>query len=276
MPTYADALTYADAPAYGAWPPPARTLADVWQRFPAWWTEADDPLRDALAAGLRRLWIDVASAAARSAPAHLRAHAKGWALDLVARGVGLVRAEGERDAALRARIATVSDAVTAPALQAAYDAATGYDATDAPTAPRVRLIEPWRHALYANRGFLGRRPVDAAATIDAGAIPFVSGAQALFDVGPVRIWDAGVGRFILSLPPLLPSLGVVVFRGPVGGASASTDDPRASFLNRSLTGNRAFLGFQNAATTTYRTIALQTERRRAAGIRWSAFVDLTT
>lgn len=276
MPTYADALTYADAPAYGAWSTPARTLADVWQRFPAWWTDGDDPLRDALAAAMRRLWLDVASAAARGAPAHLRAHGKGWALDLVARGVGLVRGEAEGDAALRARIATVNDAVTAPALQAAYDAATGYDATAAPTAPRVRLIEPWRHALYANRGFLGRRPIDAAATLDAGGEPFATGAQVLFDVGPVRLWDTGVGRFALSLPSLLPSLGVVAFRGPAGGTTAETDDPRGSFLNRSLTGNRAFLGFQNASLTTYRTIALQTERLRAAGIRWSAYVDLTT
>lgn len=277
MPTFSDALTYGDAPAYGAWPVPAQTLADVWQGFPAWWTDADDPIRDALGAGLRRLWLDIASAAARSAPAHLRAHATGWALDLVARGVGLARAEAERDAMLRARIATVSDADTVPALQAAYDATT------APlTTQRVRIILPWAHALYAGRGFLGRRPIDAASTDAAGGTPFVGGVQILYDVGSVRYWSPGAGRFGLVVPRLTATFGLVASRWsgpdpvPPGMLTAANDPARASFFGRVVTGNRAFLNQRSASLAVYRTIALATERLRAAGIRWIAFLDPTT
>ena len=88
MPRYDEQLRYDEGLAYGRWQPPARSADDVWRGFPSWWTGPDDPARDGLGEGLRAVFNAVASTAARMSRMHLRLHAKGWALDLVAGGLG--------------------------------------------------------------------------------------------------------------------------------------------------------------------------------------------
>ena len=122
MPRYDESIRYDERLAYGRWQPPARSAADVWRGFPAWWTGPDDPARDGMGAGLVAVFNLVASTAARMSRMHLRAHAKGWALDLVARAAGLARADGEADWQLRARLAEVEYVVSPTAVASAVHA----------------------------------------------------------------------------------------------------------------------------------------------------------
>ena len=119
MPSYAERIAFAARLAYGRWQPPAVTPAQTWEGFPDWWTSPDDGARDAIGAGLAYVFTQVASDAARMSTMHLRKHARGWALDLVAAAAGIARQGDERDGALRARIAVIEDAVSADAVRAA-------------------------------------------------------------------------------------------------------------------------------------------------------------
>ena len=201
MPTFADALTYRDAPVYGPWPLPAATRDDVWAGFPAWWTDPDDPIRDGLGEALRLVWLRVAGAIARASVLHLRAHARGWALDLVAQGAGYARTDSEDDEALRARLGIIEDVCTSTAIRTALNGIL-----TSVTTCRIWLIEPWQHGAFAGRSFVSRPPIDALAMRAAGRsmVPVAGVTAILFtDVGPVRAWTGnGGGQFMVSLPRL--------------------------------------------------------------------------
>lgn len=245
VPTYDEGFRYSDRLAYGRWQAPARSADDVWRGFPEWFTDPTDPVRDAIGAGLAAVFNQVASAGARSMVSHLRAHATGWRLDLVAAGVGVARGGGELDHELRARVAIVEDVVSADAVRAAVDAVL----------PGVTVIYPARHGLYLGRGFLGRAPIDWRATRAAA-----DGRYRLADVGPVRLWSRVAARFHL----LLPAVGAAAYLGPTATPSA-----RRVWLSRSLSGVRSYLSSPaNAARR--RTLAQAAERVRASGVRWTA------
>lgn len=254
MPRYADAIAYARRLAYGRWQPPALGPDDTWRGFPGWVTEPDDPVRDAIGAGLAEVFTRVSSDAARMSAMHLRAHAREWALDLVAAAAGTVRGPGERDRALRERLAVIEDAVSPDAIRAA--------ATTAMSGAVV--IEPWRHGLYLGRGYLGRPPIDHVATREAD-----DGRMHLFDVGRVRLWSRTVARIHV----LLPRRGTQAFLGPAPSIGGGRVDPTGRlFLTRSVSAARSYLSSAARATQT-RTLAATLERVRAAGVRWTATFD---
>lgn len=245
MPTYDEGFRYSDRLAYGRWQAPARSADDVWRGFPEWLTDPADPVRDAIGAGLAALFGQVASAGSKAMYSHLRAHATGWRLDLVAAGVGAARGAGELDHELRARVAIVEDVVSVDAIRAAVDAVM----------PGVTIIYPARHGLYLDRGFLGRATIDWRATRLAA-----DGRWRLYDVGPARWWSRVTARVHLILPPI----GGASYLGPT-----STPTGRRLWLTRSLSGARSFLS-SPANAARHRTLAQAMERVRAAGVRWTA------
>lgn len=255
MPRYADAFAFGERLAFGRWQPPARTPADVWQGFPGWLIDTDDPARDAIGAGLASVFTRVASDAARMSAMHLRAHAKEWALDLVAAAAGTTRGPGERDLALRERLAVIEDAVSPDAIRAAAAAVM----------PGAVVIEPWRHGLYLGRGYLGRAPIDYRATREAD-----DGRLRFFEVGCVRLWSRTVARFHV----LLPRRGTQAFLGPAATDGTGRVNPTGRlFLTRSVSAARSYLSSTARATQT-RTLASTLERVRAAGVRWTASFDV--
>jgi len=269
MPTPADHLTPADDPAPGRWPVPAPAVADVWRGFPSWWTDPDDTLRDAVGAGMRALWITVASTGVRLMASRLRAHGHGWALDLYARGAGVTRQEGERDLSLRTRLATIDDAVSITALRAMAE--TAY--------PGTLVVQSWRGALYAGRGFLGRPAIDPQGTRLAGGVAFnASSTQVLETSAPVRLSD-GTPEMWVILPAVRTTGRVVAWSGPdaarPGSAtdplSVSVTDPRATYAGIAKLRNLPFLTTQTPATRA-RAVATGMERLRAAGNLWRGFV----
>jgi len=249
VPTFADGFRFSDRLSLGRWEAPARGPDDVWQGFPSWLTSAEDPVRDAIGAGLAGVFLRASSAASAAMASRLRAHATGWRLDLYAAGVGVSRSAGERDHALRARLATVEDVVSEGAVEAAVAA----------VAPDAVVIYPWRHGLYAGRGFLNRPPVDWRATRAAA-----DGRLRLYPVGPVRAWSSVAARIHVVLPPM----GAATYAGP-------TATPRGARLwaTRSLSGARCYLSSVDVARN--RTLAGAVERVRAAGVRWTASFDTT-
>lgn len=255
MPRFADAITYAARLAYGRWQPPALTPAQAFEGLPSWLTDPDDPVRDALGAGLAIVFTEVASASARVSAMHLRRHAQGWSLDLAAAAAGTSRGPSERDRALRDRLAVIEDAVSLDALRAAATAAM----------PGAVLIEPWRHGLYLGRGYLGRAPIDHRATREAG-----DGRLRFFDVGRVRWWTRTAARVHF----VLPRRGLLSFYGPAPiDARTGRPNPTARlFLTRSVSAARSYLSSDARASQT-RTLAATVERVRAAGVRWTASFD---
>lgn len=255
MPRYAERIAYAARLAYGRWQPPALTPAEVWQGFPAWLTDPDDPVRDAIGAGLAEVFTRVASDSSRMASMHLRKHAREWALDLVAAAAGTTRGPGERDGALRERLAVIEDAVSPDAIRAA--ASVAY--------PGAVMIEPWRHGLYLGRGYLGRPPIDHRATREAD-----DGQLRLFDVGRVRLWTRTAAR----LHFVLPQRGGFAFYGPAPTDSRTgrINPTGRLFLTRSVSSARSYLS-SNARASQTRTLAATIERVRAAGVRWTATFD---
>lgn len=255
MPSYAERIAFAARLAYGRWQPPAVTPAQTWEGFPDWWTSPVDAARDALGAGLAYVFTQVASDAARMSVMHLRKHARGWALDLVAAASGLARQGDERDGTLRARIAVVEDAVSADAVRAASSAAF----------VGVIVIEPWRHGLY-----LGRAPVDHAATRAAAALPGYDGRRRLYPVGRVRMWTRTVARIHL----VLPRRGGAAYLGPapIDESTGRLDPTGRLFLSRSVSAARSYLS-SSARAAQHRALAATVERVRAAGVRWTASFD---
>lgn len=245
MPRYDESIRYDEGLAYGRWQPPARSAADVWQGFPAWWTEPDDPARDGMGAGLVSVFNAVASTAARMSRMHLRAHAKGWALDLVARAAGLARADGEADWQLRARLAEVEDVVSPTAVASAVHALL----------PEAIVVRPARHTFFVGRSFIGRPPVDYVATRLAGdgRSRFATDAYGRA-VGTARVWSSYFGRFHVVLPSY-------------AGALARPAGVGRFFVNRRG-------GYATARAVVARQLAQTLDRVRAAGIRWTAFADL--
>ncbi len=235
MPTYDDHLSYGDASAYGAWAPPASTLDDVWRRYSHWYTRPDDPVRDGLAEGIRRLAIESGSAIARMSVLHLRAHALGWCLDLVGAGQGMPRNPGERDDEYRERLAVLEDVVSRTAIVAAVNALLPPD-------------RPCRHALpatdgcFAGRHFAGRPRPDRP------------------DLGVVRVWGGAdvVARFHLDLPRLISETYCF----------ATTGRPTLGFAGR------AFLP-RTLYTRLYPRIAATLDRIVGDGIRWTADLNPT-
>lgn len=248
MPRYAERFAYAARLAYGRWQPPALTPDDVWRGFPAWLTDPDDPVRDAIGAGLAAVFTRVAGDASRLSVMHLRRHARGWALDLVAEAAGATRGPHERDAALRDRLAVIEDVVSPDALRAA--ASVAY--------PGAVVIEPWCHGLYLGRGHFGRPTIDRRATRDAG-----DGVLRFFDVGRARIWSRTVSRIHV----VLPRLGTPSYLGPPGSSTAGR-----LFLSRSVSAARSYLSSSARASQSV-TLAATLERVRAAGTRWTATFD---
>lgn len=246
MPRYDEQVRYDERLAYGRWQPPARSAADVWRGFPAWWTEPDDPARDGMGAGLVSVFNAVASTAARMSRMHLRAHAKGWALDLVARAAGLARADGEADWQLRARLAEVEDVVSPTAVASAVHALL----------PEAIVVRPARHTFFVGRSFIGRPPVDYVATRLAGdgAVRFATDFYGR-EIGVARVWSNYYGRFHLVLPARTT--------GPVA---------RPAGVGRFFVGRRR--GYATARTVASRQLAQTLDRVRAAGVRWTAFTDL--
>lgn len=246
MPRYDEQLRYDEGLAYGRWQPPARSADDVWRGFPSWWTGPDDPARDGLGEGLRAVFNLVASTGARMSRMHLRAHAKGWALDLVAGAAGLARADGEADWQLRARIAEVADVVSPTAVAAAVHALL----------PEARVVRPSRHTFFVGRSFVGRPPVDYVATRRAadGRVRFATDAYGRAH-GNARVWSGYFGRFHVVLP--------APYAAPVA---------RPSAVGRFFVNRRG--GYATARAVAARQLAQTLDRVRAAGFRWTAFADL--
>lgn len=269
MPIPADHLTPADSPAPGRWPVPASAVADVWRGMPSWWADPVDPLRDAVGAGMRALWIAVASTGVRLMASRLRAHGHGWALDLYARGAGVARLDGENDLALRTRLATVDDAVSIAALRRMASAAY----------PGTLVVQSWRGALYAGRGFVGRPAIDPQGTRLAGRVPFAaSSRQVLETAAPVRFSD-GTPELWVILPFVRATGRVVAWSGPdaarpgseTSPLSVAVTDPRATYAGRVALRNLPFLTTETPAVRA-RAVATGMERLRAAGNHWRGYV----
>lgn len=260
MPTFRDGIRFTDGAAFGRWPPPARSAADVWTGFPSWWTDHDDAVRDTLGDAMRELWVRVAGTGVRMMAARLRAHAKGYALDLVGLGAGLPRLDGEFDRDYRARLAVIEDCVSPAALQAAATVAL----------PGTTVTESWRSALYAGRSFVGRRNVDAVATRLAGATPWLEGSPHVLTGVPVRLSD-GSPEVWAVLPYRVR--GNLAAWPTAEGATLATVDPRASFLTAGVVGRNRPFAVSSARSLGARAVVQQLNRLRAAGSRWLAFVS---
>jgi len=241
MPRFDEGFRFSDRRAFGRWQLPAPTLDDVWRGFPSWVTAADDPVRDAFAAGLAEVANTCASAAARAAVGHLRAHAKSWRLDLVAAAAGMVRLAGERDDELRARVAIVADVVSPNAVRAAVHAIR----------PDAVVLNPARHCFFAGRSAIGRPPIDYASTRRAGLV----GRVIFFDVGPVRVWETHLGRVHVAVPV---------------GTRAAPARPLGAWAPGRAGGIAA------PSTAWAVTLADTLHRVTGSGIRWSATLEPTT
>ncbi len=238
MPRYSEGFRYRDGRAFGRWQLPAATLDDVWAGFPSWVTAAADPVRDAIAAGLAEVFNAVASAAASASVGHLRSHARGWRLDLVAAAAGLTRLAGEREDELRARIPIVGDVVSPNAVRAAVLAIR----------PDAIVMNPARHAFFAGRTALGRPPIDYAATRRA----LLTDRVVFFDVGPARVWDSHLCRVHVAIPT---------------GTNASPVKPLGAWAPGRAGGIAA------PSTAWAVTLADTLHRVTGSGIRWSASLE---
>lgn len=93
--------------------------------FPLWMRESESAVRDAVADAAVVAFNRQASRLAAHAAASSPAFATGARLDFVGQGLGIPRAEGETDAAYRARLLASDERATPAAILAAIDAIVG-------------------------------------------------------------------------------------------------------------------------------------------------------